>query len=339
MKKGLDGVCQGKKKKGKRPSDFFFFFYGAFKGWRWSTSTGPGWTVLTLDVLLLEWRGDICTVERKSRDEPDDQEGFASKSKSRNFILNFKARNLTCRIVLLWPHSTLRATMIWRSHELKYGSHWAERKCYANKSFNCSFFSLLVHVNPLINFSLSAIIPPLNISVRLSPRMKLWEHMLHRVHRATGVQCWPWPVHIFPSLSLCSLHTSKYCFTLGHPLGLYGGHFDGDGCAGALLPSNGGCRTHSAALHSTLPWQRWAVNARHWEDGLETGRATESGAKGEGPPHWKASSSRWCHAGEACSGGLWTGVEEHACVMDAKACSSPPAFTTADGYDFKNAVQ
>lgn len=49
-----------------------------------------------------------------------------------------------------------------------------------------------------------------------------------------------------PQFALSSaLHSGTLCS--------HGDHFDKDGCAGALLPSNGCCHEHSTPLHSSLP--------------------------------------------------------------------------------------
>lgn len=106
------------------------------------------------------------------------------------------------------------------------------------------------------------------VSVSLSLHIKLWAHILHRVHTATGVQCWP-DLSTFPPACLCAPNIPLSSALHSGTLWGYGGHFDRDGCAGALLPSNGSCHTHSAPLHSHSACQCWAVSARHWEDGLE----------------------------------------------------------------------
>jgi len=87
-----------------------------------------------------------------------------------------------------------------------------------------------------------------------------------RVHRATGVQCWP-DLSTFPPACLCAPNIPLSSALHSGTLWAYGGQFDRDGCAGTLLPSNGSCHTHThthahtpththtntAALHSTPP--------------------------------------------------------------------------------------
>lgn len=110
---------------------------------------------------------------------------------------------------------------------------------------------------------------------------KLWAHTLYRVHRATGVQCWP-DLSTFSPACLCAPNIPLSSALHPGTLWSYGGHFDRDGCAGALLPSNGSCQIHSASapLHSAC--QCWAVSTQHWEDGLETRRLTKAGPKEKG---------------------------------------------------------
>lgn len=120
--------------------------------------------------------------------------------------------------------------------------------------------------------------------------IKLWAHMLHRVHRATGVQCWP-DLSTFSPACLCAPNIPLSSALHSGTLWGYGGHFDRDGCAGALLPSNGSCHTHSAALHTVLPasagqlalstermdWRPWDWPKRGpKEKGLHTGKLVQA---------------------------------------------------------------
>lgn len=110
-----------------------------------------------------------------------------------------------------------------------------------------------------------------------------------------------WPV---PLSSPASLHPSKYV--------LYTRTLWTCGCRG--------CRW-MCWCSTALQWQLLHTPSPSW-----TGRAQmmdlrpgdwPKRAKGERPPHRKTSLSRWCHAGESCSGRLWTGVKKRACMMDA----------------------
>lgn len=150
---------------------------------------------------------------------------------------------------------------------------------------------------------------------------KLRAHIL-RVHKAARVQRWP-DLSTFPPACVGAPNIPlSSALHLGTLWG-YGGLFNRDECAGALLPSNGRCPAHSAPLHSTLLSGCWAVIAQRWEDSVEIRRPTKPGAKGERPPHWKKLVQQMMHARQACRGRLWTGVERRACMTDATATTFP----------------
>lgn len=125
--------------------------------------------------------------------------------------------------------------------------------------------------------------PTLNIWSCFSTKRRA--HIL-RVHKAARVQRWP-DLSTFPPACVGAPNIPlSSALHLGTLWG-YGGLFNRDECAGALLPSNGRCPAHSAPLHSTLLSGCWAVIAQRCEDSVEIRRPTKPGAKGERPPHWK----------------------------------------------------